>query len=263
MVMAKQFPRDIQAATDRIVRACTREKVAQAAIYQYPRGGQNITGPSIRLAEVLAQNWGNVNFGILELSQSDGESSVMAFAWDLETNTRAVKTFQVPHVRYANGAKKALYDPRDIYETVANQGARRLRACILSVVPADIVETAMDQVTETRKGKYQGKDLKALFRDKTLPAFEKYGITEAQIITMLRPNAGVESVEQITITADEMLRLENIYTSIRDGFAKPEQYFKAQQAEQKTQKEKLKDMAEKAAPTEEGEPEEVGENDLF
>ena len=71
-----------------------------------PRGGQSVEGPSIRLAETLAQEWGNIQYGIRELSQSNGESTVEAFAWDIQTNTRQVKVFQVPHVRYSKKGNK-------------------------------------------------------------------------------------------------------------------------------------------------------------
>ena len=64
---------------------------SKTAVYNYPRGGQMVSGPSIRLAEVVAQNWGNLSFGIKELQQLPGESVAMAYAWDLETNTRQEK----------------------------------------------------------------------------------------------------------------------------------------------------------------------------
>jgi len=93
MAIAKRFPRDVPAARERILQACRRPVLAERAIYAYPRGGQTITGPSVHLAEAMAQNWGNMQFGIRELSQQAGESTVEAFAWDMETNTRAIKTF--------------------------------------------------------------------------------------------------------------------------------------------------------------------------
>ena len=64
MVIAKQFPRNEIKALDRILNACARPGLAEAALYTYSRGGTEITGPSIRLAEALAQNWGNIQFGI-------------------------------------------------------------------------------------------------------------------------------------------------------------------------------------------------------
>ena len=144
LAIAKSFPRDRVAAVDRILNDCQRSGLAQVAIYQYARGGTSISGPTIRLAESLAQNWGNIQYGVRELSQANGESTVEAFAWDVETNTRQTKIFQVPHVRYTkSGGAIKLIDPRDIYEAVANNGARRLRACILGVIPGDIVEAAL------------------------------------------------------------------------------------------------------------------------
>src|SRR5690625_902222 len=125
--MARQFPRNVFQSEQRILDACKRKSLAETAIYSYPRGGARVEGPSIRLAEVLAQNWGNMSFGIKELEQRNGESTAMAYAWDLETNVREEKVFTVPHSRYARGKLNKLTDPRDIYEMVANQGSRRLR----------------------------------------------------------------------------------------------------------------------------------------
>ena len=99
MIISKRFRRNQIEATDRIMSACTRLALAESALYQYARGGTDITGPSIRLAEALAQNWGNLQFGIRELEQRNGESTVEAFAWDMETNTKQVKVFQVGHKR--------------------------------------------------------------------------------------------------------------------------------------------------------------------
>src|SRR5690554_4358852 len=98
--MAKQYPRDENAALERILKACERKSLAEKAIYEYPRGGQKVSGPSIRLAEAIAQNWGNFTSDIIELEQRDGESQVMARAWDLETNVQQRMIFTVSHFRH-------------------------------------------------------------------------------------------------------------------------------------------------------------------
>jgi len=54
MVVARMNPRDEMRAYQRIVMACKRKSLAEQASYAYPRGGKKITGPSIRLAEVIA-----------------------------------------------------------------------------------------------------------------------------------------------------------------------------------------------------------------
>ncbi|WP_051582424.1 hypothetical protein [Lysinibacillus fusiformis] len=154
--MAKQFPRNVFQAEQRVLDTCKRPAFAQVAMYQYPRGGQRVTGPSIRLAEAIAQNWGNLSYGIQELEQREGESVAKAFCCDLETNVRQEKVFTVKHSMKAKGSIKKLEDPRDIYEKVANDGARRLRSCILGVIPGDIIDKAIVQCHETLAGNSQG-----------------------------------------------------------------------------------------------------------
>ena len=39
LVIAKQFPRDMNQAWDRIMNACQRPTLAQSAVYSYGRGG--------------------------------------------------------------------------------------------------------------------------------------------------------------------------------------------------------------------------------
>lgn len=86
LVIAKRFPRNEVTAHVRVLEACRRPGLAQKAFYSYPRGGQTVKGPSIRFAEELARCWGNVDYGIKELSQDDGKSEMQVYAWDLKTN---------------------------------------------------------------------------------------------------------------------------------------------------------------------------------
>ena len=218
MVIAKRFPRDQNLAYTRIIKACERLSLAKNAQYAYPRGGQSVTGPSIRLAEVLALNWGNLEFGIRELSQTDGWSEIEAFAWDLETNTKQVKTFKVPHKRYTKErGNVSLTDPRDIYEHIANQGARRVRACILGVVPGDIVEAALDQCERTMRRGNADKPLQDRIRI-MLKGFSDIGVNQAMIKTRLGHNVDL-------ITEEELLELNKIGRSLIDNMTSREDWF--------------------------------------
>lgn len=215
--MARQFPRNVFQSEQRILDACKRPELAQSAVYSYPRGGTKVEGPSIRLAEVLAQNWGNVAFGIKELEQKNGESVAMAYAWDLETNVRQEKVFYVPHIRYTKNGVKKLTDPRDIYEMVANNGARRLRACILGIIPGDIVDKAIAECNRTLTNGSQG-PLKDRLGN-ALKAFkEKYRITQEQIEERMGYNLEA-------FTERDYLELIKIYNSLKDGMSKPEDWF--------------------------------------
>jgi hypothetical protein len=215
--MARQFPRNVFQAEQRILDACKRPALAETAVYQYPRGGTKVTGPSIRLAEVIAQNWGNIDFGIKELEQRDDESVVMSYAWDLETNTRQTKVFTVKHSRKANGTIKKLDDPRDIYEKVANDGARRLRSCILAIVPGDIIDIAVRQCDDTLKGNSKG-PLKDRIANALKTFKERYKVTQEMIETRFGYNAD-------SFTEVDFLDLGKIFNSLKDGMSKVDDWF--------------------------------------
>lgn len=215
LVVARANPRDPRVAMDRILQACQRQGLAEAAVYSYARGGTDITGPSIRLAETIAQAWGNLQFGIRELEQAQGVSTVQAYAWDVETNTRREVTFQVRHERHTRQGKTRLTDPRDIYETVANHGARRLRACVLAVIPGDVVDAAVRQCDETMRAKA---DVSPAGIAKMVEAFETLGVTRDQI--ELRIQRRLDSIQPAQVVA-----LKKVWLSLRDGMSKIEDWF--------------------------------------
>lgn len=246
MTIAKRFPRNQAKALDRILVACQRPTLAEGALYSYARGGTDITGPSIRLAEAIAQQWGNLQFGIRELDQRSGESTVEAFAWDLETNTRQTKTFQVKHYRHTRQGGYNLTDPRDIYEMVANQGARRLRACILGVIPGDVVETAVNQCESTLKAKA---DISPDAVKKMVEVFAAFNVTKEMIEARIQRK--LES-----ITPAQIISLRKVFNSLKDGMSKPGDWFEinAEPAPIKTEK-KSPGRPKKEAPLPETPPE--------
>lgn len=216
MIVAKNFPRDETAAIGRLKTACKRKGLAECSIYSYPKGGQQIQGPSIRLAEAMAQSWGNIDYGVIVLEQKETESSVMAYAWDLETNTRRQMVFTVPHIRATRQGSSLLTDPRDVYEMVANQGARRLRACILGVIPGDVQDIAVEECEKTLKDG-SGKPLEDRIRDMVL-AFKELGVSKEMLEARL--------THPVTAcTVHNVVSLTKIYISIRDGVSKREDWF--------------------------------------
>ena len=84
MIVAKRFPRNEEQSMDRILNACTRQSLAESAIYSYTRGGQEITGPSIRLAECIAQNRADLETLLGEaeyVPDYEGEKLVLRKGW--------------------------------------------------------------------------------------------------------------------------------------------------------------------------------------
>lgn len=225
IIMAKKFPRDEVAASKRIMTACQRKKLAEQAEYEYTRGTSKVVGPSIRLAEALAQNWGNLDFGFVELEQRNGESQVMAYCWDLETNTRQTKIFAVPHIRETKKGNYPLTGSRDIYELVANQAARRVRACILGIIPGDVVEEAIEQCHKTLLGK---DDTPLIDRVKkcVMMAEKEYQIPQESLEKYIGCKAEAFSM-------NDLIRLNRVFNSIKDGMAKREEIFELPGVEKK------------------------------
>lgn len=217
MVIAKKFPRNAEQSLQRIKASCERVKLAEKAVYSFPRGVSRVTGPSIRLAEVVAQNWGNLDCGIIELERLPGKSIAMAYAWDLETNTRDTKIFEVPHTRDTRQGPVKLEDSRDIYELVANMGARRKRACILAVIPGDIIEEAEEVCRKTLSSGHKEPLIDRL--RKMADVFKQnWNVSVKQIEARLGHN--LEAT-----TEDELVDLRSVFNSLKDGMAKPAQYF--------------------------------------
>jgi hypothetical protein len=216
LVIAKKFPRDQAVAYQRIMDACSRPALADDALYAYPRGGQTVSGPSIRLAEELARCWGNIDYGMKELSRRDGETEMEAYAWDLETNTYTAQKFTVKHLRDKQGGAKVLTDERDIYEIGANMGARRMRARILAVIPGDIVDAAVAKCRDTMKG---NSEMPMADRIRTLVSeFGKLGVAS----TLIERRFGRKTGD---LLPEDLADLRAIFKSLRDGMSKASDWF--------------------------------------
>lgn len=219
LVIAKRFPRDEVQAYNRVAQACQRKGIAEKAFYSYNRGGGTVSGPTIRFAEELARCWGNIDYGIKELSQDDGKSEMQAYAWDLETNAQSVQNFTNPHIREVGGKAKILTSQRDIYEINANMGARRLRSRILAILPTDLVDMAINECKKTLAG---NNDEPLIDRvKKMIVAFGKIGVTQEQIEKRLGRKVD-------TMTVDDFTDYVGIYNAIKQGESKIAEWFEAE-----------------------------------
>ena len=216
LVIAKRFPRDEVEAYNKAMQVCKLPTMAEKAFYSFPRGGQTVEGPTIRFAEELARCWGNIDYGIKELSQDKGKSEMQAYAWDLETNAQSVQNFTNPHIREVNGKMRTLTSQRDIYENNANMATRRLRSRILAILPAWFVEDAIAECKKTIAGQ---NDIPLIERVKKMVVqFAKFGVTQEQIETRLKRKVNTMTVEDFT----EYL---GIFNAIKNGESKVSEWF--------------------------------------
>lgn len=153
ILVAQNCPRDEVRAMEAMLDSCRQPVLAERAFFRFPRGGQQLTGPSVHLARELARLFGNLQYGIKELRRDDtaGESEMLAYAWDVQTNTRTETVFIVPHKRDKRGGAEKLTDMRDIYENNANAGARRVRECVFAILPPWFVERAKQECLATNE----------------------------------------------------------------------------------------------------------------
>jgi len=224
LFIAKRFPRDEVEAYAKAMQACQRPSMAEKAFYSFPRGGQTVSGPTIRFAEELARCWGNIDYGIKELSQDGGKSEMQAYAWDLETNAQSVQNFTNPHQREKTDRRtkttvmEDLTSQRDIYENNANMATRRLRARILAVLPAWFVEDAIEECKKTLAGK---NELPLIDRVKKMVVqFGKLGVTQEQIELRLKKKIDA-------MNADDFSEFIGIYNAIKGGESKISEWFEA------------------------------------
>lgn len=220
ILMAQQFPRNTVFARSEVCNAFVHPRLAEQAQYAYAKGGTEITGPSIRAAEAMARAWGKIDHGYRVLSTSTGPdgitvSEVQAYAFDYESMARNSATFQVRHFRSTRSGGYKLTDDRDIYELIANMAARRRRACILSLIPTDLIEDAMEQAETTLATRV---DMTPEGIERMVKAFEQFDVTREHIAQRIQ-----RSVE--SITKPQMLMLKRIWLSLRDGVSRPGHWF--------------------------------------
>ena len=252
LMIAANRPRNEMLCIDAIRNACQRPRLAEKAEYSYSKGGQAISGANITLMTEIARHWGNIKFGFRELSRSHSSSEVEAYAWDLETNTQRNVLFTVKHrIDISGGKTKKLTSDRDIYEWISNQAQRRVRTCLESVIPRDIVEDARDECKKTLAEKYPvtAESIAAMVKHFT----ETYRVTSEMIEARIQRR--IEA-----ITPAQFVSMRNIVQSLKDGMSKPSDWFEFPEVSEskvteKTEKSeavaKLVEEAETASPADE------------
>jgi len=223
IVIAKRFPRNEDAAFEKLMKAAKRVSFAEDAAYSFPRGGTTVEGPSVNLAREAARVWGNVRFG-LDIIRDDEESrQIRAWAWDMETNVRVsaeddFKKLVQRKQKGQNGQSSTIWmkpDERDLRELTNRRGAIVVRNCLLQIVPKDLIEDAMARCKETiRKGAEQDPEAA---RKRLILAFSELNISPE----MLESSLGHKLAE---CSPAEVANLRNIYKSIADGNSTWQEY---------------------------------------
>lgn len=243
---AKRYPRTIsQVKAQMLSFATLDEETAAACFYSVPRGGKNIQGPSVRLAEIAVSSYGNLRAGsriIQTVTTGDAPHvTVQAFAHDLEKNIAVTieKRRRITAKKDRNGGRRPV-DEDDI-NLASNAGsAIAFRDAVFKVIPMALIKPVFEQAKRVAIG-----DAKTLAdrRAKCVDAFAKMGVAKERVLAKLEKR----SVEDIGL--EDIETLLGLHNAIKDGAMAIEEAFAEEpKKEQPTFERKAKEES-KTEPT--------------
>ena len=226
---AKRYPRNIARVQNQMKNFVSMDtETAASCFYKLPRGGKNIEGPSVRLAEIALSSYQNAKVGtrILETVTTGANPHVIiqAVAYDLENN---IQVGIEKRRRITKKKSKETIDEDDIQLAVNACSAVAYRDAVFKMIPRTLYEPV-----------YKHAKLIAVGDQKTLPdrtakaieAFQKLGIKKDTVLAKF----GYKKESEISL--DDLETLIGIFSAIKDGELNIDEAFRpdVQESEQKT-----------------------------
>jgi hypothetical protein len=227
---AKAYPRDLKKAVeDSIFTATLDVETASSCTYSLPRGGKPISGPSIHLALILAQNWGNLRIEA-KISNIDNKSiTSQAVCFDLEKNI-AIKVEVKRSIMTKNGRMN------DDMITVTGNAANSisLRNAILKVIPKAVVDKVSKSAKQLITGDISDETKLIKKRNTVLNGLKNtYGVTEQEALDVLG------KLSTANITGEDLVTLIGYAQSIKDGDSTADFIFRSKKVNEKKKEEKV------------------------
>jgi hypothetical protein len=214
---AKAYPRNIKRATENALAIVTIDaETAKVCTYSVPRGGKAITGPSVHLAKILAQTWGNLRIEAKVVAIDATQITSEAVCFDLESNL-AIKT----QVKRSITGRQGRFNEDMITVTGNAANSIALRNAILSVIPRSVVDKVYNTAKQVITGDVSDKNKLIAKRKQVFDGLkDTFSLTEKEILSAV----GKAAIDHVT--ADDLVVLIGIGTAIRDGDTTVEQAFK-------------------------------------
>lgn len=228
---AKRYPRNVQSVINRVTTLATLDnETASECFYSLRRQGTLIEGESVRLAEIIASQWGNLLVRTRIVGNDGKLITAEAYAIDLETNFMASITVD----RRITDKYGRTYS-EDMQVVTGNAAsAIAFRNVVMKVVPKSIFKRTIQEVKRVALG--QALDLETK-RQNMINWYAKLGVTKAQILDYL----GADKIE--AIDQQGVFELKSLANAIREGSTTVEESFKSE-AESNQAKEAMKRSAE-------------------
>ena len=202
---AHRYPRSItRFKQSALAMATSDEDTAASCFYKLSRGGKEIEGPGVRLAEIVGSAWNNLRYGSRIVGEDDKWVVAQGMAHDLETNV--AMTIEVRR-RITDKYGKRYSD--DMIAVTANAAcAIALRNAIFKVVPKTFVDSIYESAKKVAIG---DATTLASRRQKALEYFQKMGIALDRILAVLG-KVGLEDID-----LKDLETLTGLKTAIKDG----------------------------------------------
>lgn len=205
---AKKYPRNIKRCTDNALAIVTIDKqTAETCTYAVPRGGKSITGPSVHLAKILAQVWGNLRVEAKVVAVDEKQITSQAVAFDLETNV-AIKVEVKRSIVGRNG--RFSDDMIAVTGNAANSIA--MRNAILNVIPRAVVDKTYKSALAMITGDISDEAKLVAKRKQVVQALmDTYEVSEKEVLNAI----GKVSISHVG--SEEIVVLIGIGQAIKDG----------------------------------------------
>lgn len=205
---AKRYPRNLRRVLDNSVVIATMNKAtAETCRYAKPVGNKTINGPSVHLARIICQQYGNIR--VQQRIKSIEHKSIIAeaVAFDMETNY-AVSVEARRSIVTKSGQR---YTDSVIETNAMAILAIAERNAILKVIPKSIIDHVYSEAFKCAYGDLSDNAKLLKERERIFKEFKNtYGAEEADVIKII----GLNTKE--AIAAENIADLVGILQSLKD-----------------------------------------------
>jgi hypothetical protein len=203
---ARSFPRSVARFKKEAIGLLQEDlETAASAEYAKPVGNGTVKGASVRLAELAAMCWGNLEIEVSEPIIGEKNVTVMAKAWDLERNYSA-PGLATTSILTKNGHR---YAPHMVETAALATASKARRNAILAVIPKSYITDLLNAAKEVTSKNQPTLEKR---RSDLIEFFARsYKVQREQIFEFL----GVAGIDDIT--TEHLDEMRAVATAIKEG----------------------------------------------
>ncbi len=199
---AKKYPRDLGRVLSNIKKLATiTQDTAASCFFSIPRAGKYIQGNSIRFAEIVASQYGNVRTGYRVLEHNGKTIRAQGMCHDLETNY----LFTAEEEKNITDKNGKIFNQDMITMTGKSCQAIALRNAIFKVIPMALLAEMEMEIKQVAIGKNVSIDIRW---KNCVNKYASINITEKQLLDHIQITKYQE------LTDDDFVNLIGLFNAI-------------------------------------------------